>query len=302
MKRFYIAVLLFMLPIFVFVGGAEYAVRQIPNEYKYKNDWMDQHAEEVETLIMGSSHAMFGINPAFIDGVAFNLGLPSQSLKYDLFLLHKWENRYKRLKTVIVPISYFTFFFDEPFGLLQAPCYYKNYMDCHYYPKLSIYSLELAFFKALHGKIITQRDNNWKVICDERGWHDVPGEVRADDWDDVVKAKGLVKVQTGSFDNVELNYSYLKEMTEFCHKRNIRLTLVTIPTSKVYNRLLDSLRVKTTYAQVSRIQKEFGLVYLDYREDNRFTSDDFADANHLNPLGAEKFTKILMNDINAKGN
>ena len=80
-----------MLPIFVFVGGAEYAVRQIPNEYKYKNDWMDQHAEEVETLIMGSSHAMFGINPAFIDGVAFNLGLPSQSLKYDLFLLHKLQ-------------------------------------------------------------------------------------------------------------------------------------------------------------------------------------------------------------------
>ena len=166
----------------------------------------------------------------------------------------------------------------------------------------SIYSLELAFFKALHGKIITQRNNNWKVICDERGWHDVPGEVRADDWDDVVKAKGLVKVQTGSFDNVELNHSYLKEMAEFCQKRNIQLVLVTIPTSEVYNSLLDSMRVKTTYAQVSRIQKEFGSVYLDYREDNRFTSDDFADANHLNPLGAEKFTKLLMTDMLTKGN
>lgn len=29
----------------------------------------------------------------------------------------------------------------------------------------------------------------------------------------------------------------------------------------------------------------------------RFNSDDFADANHLNKIGAEKFTKILMADI-----
>lgn len=50
MKQFYLSVVLFMFPIFVFMGGAEYAVRQIPNEYKYKNNWMDQHAEEVETL------------------------------------------------------------------------------------------------------------------------------------------------------------------------------------------------------------------------------------------------------------
>ena len=61
MRRFYIAVILFMFPIFVFVGGAEYAVRQIPNEYKYKNDWMDQHADEVESLILDSSHSLNGI-------------------------------------------------------------------------------------------------------------------------------------------------------------------------------------------------------------------------------------------------
>ena len=38
MKLFYLGIILFMLPIFVFMGVAEYAVRQIPNEYKYKNE------------------------------------------------------------------------------------------------------------------------------------------------------------------------------------------------------------------------------------------------------------------------
>ena len=52
-----------MLPIFIFMGGAECFVRRQPNIYKYKNDWMEQYAEEVETLIVGNSFAMNGIIP-----------------------------------------------------------------------------------------------------------------------------------------------------------------------------------------------------------------------------------------------
>lgn len=130
MRKFYLYIGLFLLPILVFLGGAEYIVRSITNEYRYKNEWMNQHADEVETLIFGSSHAWFGINPAYFDGVTFNLSFMSQSPKYDCFLLEKWGDNYKNLKTIIVPISYFTFFFDEPFGVPQAAAYYRIYMDC----------------------------------------------------------------------------------------------------------------------------------------------------------------------------
>ena len=297
MKRFYIAIILFTLPIFVFMGGAEYAVRQIPNEYKYKNDWMDQHADEVETLIMGSSHAWFGINPEYINGLAFNLAFMSQSLKYDSFLLHKWGDRYKKLKLVIVPISYSTFYFDNPFGVLQAPSYYRNYMDCPYYSGLSVYCLEVLFFKALHGKLVTQKEHNWQVLCNELGWHETPVEPKEEDWDDSVKVRNLVKIQTGSLDEVEKNYSYLKEMALFCKEHNIGLVLVSIPMSKAYNDALDDHLLAVTYSQVRLVQKDLHLDYFDYREDSRFCSDDFADVNHLNKIGAEKFTKILMNDM-----
>jgi len=302
MKRFYIAVHLFMLPIFVFMGGAEYTIRQIPNEYKYKNDWMNQHAEEVETLIFGSSHAWFGINPEYINGLAFNLAFMSQSLKYDSFLLHKWGDKYKKLKLVIVPISYSTFFFDNPFGVLQAPSYYRNYMDCPYYSGLSVYSFEVLFFKALHGKIITQRDNNWQLLCNEFGWHETPVEPKEKDWDDSVKVRNLVRIQTGSLGEVEKNYKYLKEMALFCKKHNIRLVLVSIPMSKAYNDALDDNLLAVAYSQVRRAQKDFNLDYFDYREDPRFNPDDFADANHLNKIGADKFTKILIADIQRDGN
>ena len=272
-------------------------MRQIPNEYKYKNDWMNLHTEEVETLILGSSHAWFGINPEYINGLAFNLAFMSQSLKYDSFLLHKWGDKYKKLKLVIIPISYSTFFFDNPFGVLQAPSYYRNYMDCPYY---SGYSFEVLFFKALHGKIITQRDNNWQLSCNELGWHETPVEPKEEDWNDFVKVRNLVRIQAGSLDEVEKNYLYLKEMALFCKEHSIRLVLVSIPMPKAYNDALDDDLLAVAYDQVRRVQKDSNLDYFDYREDPRFIPDDFADANHLNKIGAEKFTKILMNDLQHK--
>lgn len=59
MKRFYWSIILFVLPILGFFGGAELFSRRIPNIYKYKKAWMDEHAEEVETLIIGRNSIAF---------------------------------------------------------------------------------------------------------------------------------------------------------------------------------------------------------------------------------------------------
>ena len=75
-----------MLPIFVFMGGAECYVRRLPNIYKYKNEWMEQHAEEVETLIVGNSFAMNGIIPDSIGRNSYNLAFGGEPLIYDHFL------------------------------------------------------------------------------------------------------------------------------------------------------------------------------------------------------------------------
>ncbi len=279
------------------MGGTESYVRSLPNEYKYKNDWMEKHAEDVETLILGSSHSWFGINPRYIEGLTYNLGLPSQSLKYDNFLLKKWGERYYNLKMIIIPVSYFTFFFDEPFGLPQAPCYYKIYMGCPYHKGLSVYSFEMLFFKALHGKIVTLNNSDRKVLSDGYGWHDAPPDPKADTWDDIVSVRNMMRVQTGSLDVVNSNCNYLKDMVSFCRKKHIRMVLVSLPMWKTYNQALDAKYLAVMKQQIENFQQEYGIEYYDYREDNRFCESDFNDLNHLNAQGAEKFTKILATDI-----
>ena len=166
MKRFYIAVLLFILPIFVFMGGVEYAVRQIPNEYKYKNEWMELHAEEVETLIIGNSHTEGGINPALIGKHAFNLSISGQEYMYSHFLFFKWANRLVRLKTIILPVSYFSFYRDT-LGASSATMQelsYRIHMDCPYHKYDIAYNIEALYYKPLVGKIgkvINNESQNW---------------------------------------------------------------------------------------------------------------------------------------------
>ena len=104
MKRFYLAIVFFVLPIFVLMGGAEFAVRQIPNEYKYKNDWMEQHAEKVETLVLGNSHTAEGLNPSLFGKESFSLAIPGQSYLFCRYLFFKWADRYQHLKVVIMPV------------------------------------------------------------------------------------------------------------------------------------------------------------------------------------------------------
>lgn len=284
------------------MGGAEWFVRSLPNIYKYKNERMDSLAEKVEILSFGSSHGMNGINPAYLDGVAFNLGFPSQSPKYDYFLLRKWENRYKKLKTVIVPVDYFTFFFDEPFGGGHTPCYYKIYMDCPYHQGFSFYSLEMFAFRALHGKIVTLRENNWHPMSDEYGFLNLNDESSSkdSDWDSPFNSRKMVKLQTGSIEYYDQNYHYLKEMAEFCRQHTVRMVLVSLPMWHTFNEEMNKNYLKKMYEGIGKLKEEFGLTYLDYREDKRFEEEDFGDIQHLSLKGAEKFTRLLVADMQKK--
>ena len=71
---------------------------------------MQKNAENVEIIILGSSHTFYGIRPDILSKRAFSLANVSQDIKHDKYLLEYWANRYHRLKAVIFPISFSTWF------------------------------------------------------------------------------------------------------------------------------------------------------------------------------------------------
>ena len=53
------------------------------------------------------------------------------------------------------------------------------------------------------------------------------------------------------------------------------------------------------FKRETKLQQDFRIAYFDYREDTRFVDDDFYDQSHLSEIGAEKFTRLLMDDIHS---
>ena len=101
---------LYLLPILVFFIVLEIILRQIPNVYSHKKNYLEANADKIETLILGSSHTYYGIDPVYFssNNSVFNGAHVSQSLDYDYEILKRYAAKLNNLKTVVIPVSYFT--------------------------------------------------------------------------------------------------------------------------------------------------------------------------------------------------
>ena len=102
MRRLYLKIALFLLPLLLVWLALEVFYRQVPNNYSYKDQQLQKVAPDVQTLIMGDSHAFYGINPAYFKDPTFNLSNISQSLLTDELLLEKHISNLPALKSVFV--------------------------------------------------------------------------------------------------------------------------------------------------------------------------------------------------------
>jgi hypothetical protein len=307
MKKFLKNCTLFLIPFVVAAILAEIALRSTPNSYRYKYQWMQENADNVETLVFGSSHAIYGIRPEFFEGKTFNLANVSQGTKEDLWLLKHWSARYHRLRTIIVPISFFSLFSRGlEYGAESYRCrYYSIYMNCDLYPIWPQYHLELSDYRTAKGKLGTFFYNMLvKPVgngCDVYGWSD-GNKLEGKDmkrWNDGSEAKAAIQRHTAkNWNYVEKNSQKLKEMAEYCKKRNIRMVLITTPCWHTYYDNLDKRQLSKMYEIIRQFQEDYNIPYFDYLKDSRFVADDFYDSNHLSEFGAAKFSKILNDDIN----
>lgn len=303
MKKFLTYCVLFVLPLIAALASLEYALRQVPNPYKYKYEWMQKNAENVEVLVLGSSHTFYGVQPEFLEGKAFNLANGSQGLTQDLFLLEYWANRYKNLKAVIYPISFSTWFVgrDLKDDIEAYRCrYYKIYMDYNLYPNLPFYSFELADYRTAKKKTTKLFSSKKDPEYDEYGWGSTYklSKKKLNQWNDGTEAEAAVQRHTAkSWNYIDSNYARMKELANFCKSRNIQLILITTPCWHSYYDNLDKKQLAKMQELTNQFKKEFDIPYFNYLKDPRFEANDFFDSNHLSDIGATKFTKILNEDL-----
>lgn len=298
MQRFVKHILALAVCVLLLLGAGEWYVESQPNPAADKHRWMTAHSESVETLVLGDSHAFYGIRPDLLPGVAYSLAMPSQTLRYDNYLLRHYAM--PRLRDVVLTMSYFTLW--EDFEILsghdQEIARYHIYMDC------DLHRSPLYRFECLHRQSFVERLKRLykpaQLSWDALGWGDnYTLDRRAADWDN-----GDARARANTYSDttvVSFNAAQLGEIMDHCRWHGVRLTLVTTPVSPAFH-------ASQSAAQVARNRRVLGAIlrthpevrHLDYETDHRFGDDDFYDADHLSSIGAAKLTAILRRELHHK--
>ena len=112
MKKIITKLLLLLVPILLVLLVIEFQLTKVKNSYNAKISGLAKCANQVNTIILGSSQSYYGINPVYFTSKAFNLANASQTLNYDKEILFKEIGKLPNLKNVVIPVSYFSFYFD----------------------------------------------------------------------------------------------------------------------------------------------------------------------------------------------
>lgn len=291
MKRFIRKILIYTLPIVLVAVGLELYVESIPNSYTYKRTYLEQHAAEIKTLILGSSYAYDGVDPNVLDA-AFNLANSSQCFEDDYSLLQRNIIYLDSLKRVVLPISYSSL---QMVSSSNRRVYYTIYMDLYPRWPISKYSFECFNLELMLKKIAKHTLHEDIVRCDSLGQrigHTLDSRP-ATNWketDHLIVNDRFVGKSAQGF--IKENRYWLRRIALECQVSGVDLYVVVMPTLEDYRNGMPPEQIAAMYDVIGFISGKFDCVkLLDYQHWGR--EDDFWNATHLNTTGAKRFTEEL---------
>jgi hypothetical protein len=301
MKKFWLHILKILLPIFIFFLVLEIALRKIPNDYQLKNSYFDKNASKIYTLILGSSHTFYGVNPEYFSKQTFNAAYVSQTLDLDEELLHHYKDKLTNLETVIIPISYFSLFETletdvEKWRLKNYILYYgfenkydftDNFETLNHDILLNIKKAVKHY--ALNKSFITSSNLGWGTNFNSKERKKFEGQYTAK------------KHTVNNFKLFDGNLKNIQKIIEFCQKKNIKILFITTPTHLSYYKNLNQIQLSKTIKTINElVQKNQNCSYLNLLKSDKFITADFYDADHLNEIGAKKLSLLLDKKINSQ--
>lgn len=239
-----------------------------------KRKGFDSAAAELDTLVLGSSHADYGFDPAHFGSPAYNWGMASEDLyvSYKLYELH--GKHLPKLSTVIFFFSVFTpgFYLAKCSERLRLAVY-KALFDVAY--------PEHTFWRPweAHARIIAasvQPEPGFNGFCR-------PQAFLGEDYSLELRSEGHLKHNRRQLDQLD----WLRKLSDLCAARGHRLVLAIPPARQDYRDALPPS--PELFASLYALAGGKHLI-LNYYADESFTREDFGDTDHLNASGAAKLT------------
>lgn len=299
MKRFIKKTTLFIVPILICFGVAEYLLRHIPNDYSYKNYYLNKNAQNVEALFLGSSHTYYGINPEYYSGNGFNASHISQSIDLDYELINKYSGKFEKLKFIVMPIDYFSLYGRTSAGIESWRM--KNY-NIYYDLNVSINPKQYFELFSFSPKKNAQRIvahyiyNKNYITCSKFGY----GITDIKQNEDIIGNGKEAALRHTKADKKYLEGSIriLDDMISYAEKKDIIVLFYTTPAYQSYRDNLDLDQYHMTVKTIDSISRSHNnSYYFNFMADDNFKKHHFRDADHLNKQGAKLLTEILNRKI-----
>ena len=305
MKKFITKIFLFVFPVLLLLIIMELGIQLIPDDHKLQKKYLDANSNEIETLILGSSQTFCGINPKYFASKTYNVGYLAQTLDLDFLIVNKYKDSFKSLKTIVLPISYFSLFSNLRFTTVSwRSKKYDIYYDLNLYERIfkniaiSDQSLKLSI-KILNDYYIEKKD---PLFSDSLGWAKNFKSEYAKDLNETGQTTALLHRFDLEIENVQIatnkNKILLQQFMEWSENKNIKIILLTPPVYKTYRDNLDVEQLNHTIETANSIALKYNnCVYYNLMNDSSFIADDYYDANHLSEVGAKKLSSLLSSII-----
>ena len=259
-------------------------LNQIPlnNVYTFKHSYMEQHAGEIKTLVMGHSQMEWGLDPRALGDSAFCLAMSGRVSYYDEMLLKRYIHRMHNLETIIMPLHYafdgFDGFYVEDKD--RKDFIYHYFRDMHIpYPRYFYHYIPYHYKDLKHDGVPSG--------VDELGYRKLTEEFRGADtwWACTQGAQDLYRAS-------------LTEMAKLCEQHGVRLIVITPPSAQAHLNMTTEAGMNKLYAMIDSMKAQYPLEYRNYIADSMFRDNKlYHDATHLNHTGATLFAERIVQDF-----
>ena len=283
----------------------ENQLSKVPNLFVVRRNYLERQLNTTQLLILGSSHGD-SFNPHFFTSKAFSLNFNSQDFYYDQALLNKYIDQMPNLKTVIIPISFFSLDYqvDRSLAWTLAPYYHHfwgippqhwdSLLSMRYFSLTAMYGFEMVKSYLKNGF----DDGAWKNMSVD-GWiFPEEGELNDSPQDRESGQKRIASLSKLMIPNASSeNLQILENIMRMCQSQGIQLVLITTPAHHTFYDPIDPFKWRSVQETILAMAEKYGFRYKDYLKDARFSNLDYRDHDHLNFQGSEKFSRIIDQEV-----
>jgi hypothetical protein len=292
---------LFFGPVIIVAFILEGMIVNLPSSYKITGDYLNSEKENINTVVFGSSQIKNSVNPEFLEQEAINLSSSAQHHNTDFKILKDIRSRLPNLKTVVFEVSYSHFEIPH-----NSKYYWKNSLFLKYY-KVNTFDRPTNISDKLlyvsHPGFFTEllidyyiRDsvpyayNKWGF---DNNYFE--GKFKKLNYDAKLIDNSFVKINRREDPKTfDYNLQYFIDILEYCNKEQLNVVIVSPPTYTNYHTKRNTNILHRRDSVLEVLDNNYENVFLLISEkDPDFLITHFRNENHLNPIGAERFTKKI---------